>query len=265
MIRTTARGLLVAVAALAGLAAGAGAAATDPIPQFSGGRRPDYEADEILTARTGVLEPLVDASQRWQYKGELPYKDVLVGSYVRAEEHLKLGAFYRLQYGARHNDDWSQATPSSPWGWRNTTDRPESVLVLDATPRARLPFLPGGNWTGSLKLRYEYNLFDREETLKVEPELAWFWLDGLTPRATVFLRYETDLALNFGDARVWARWWYLAALWHAKPWLSLGPQVALRDETWTTSSPWRASNPGSSYTVLYRSWVPGFTVVARLP
>jgi hypothetical protein len=260
LTRTTASRLALAAA----LALAASAARADAIPAAPRGRPLEYEADESVFANAGFFEPVAEGTERWQYNRQLPYKELLVGSYARVERHLKLGAFYGLQYGARHNDDWGQ-TPSGGWGWRNTIGRPESLLILDATPRTQLSFLPGGNWTASLKTRYEYDLYNREETLKLEPELAWFWMDGLTPRATFFLRYQTYLALNFADAPVYERWWYVAALWHASPWLSVGPQLGLRDEIWTTSSEFRSANPGARYSVTYRSWVPGVALSARLP
>jgi hypothetical protein len=265
LTKTTVRRLARAAAALALCASAAASARADAIPQAPHGRPLEYEADENFIANEGLFSPVVETSERWQYVHQLPYKDVMVGSYARVDRCLKVGAFYELQYGARHNDDWAQAIPGGAFGWRNTIGRPESLFILDATPRAQLSFLPGGNWTASLKTRYEYNLYNREETLKLEPELDWFWLDGLTPVATFSLRYQTYLALNFADALVYERWWYAAALWHATPWLSVGPQVGLRDEIWTTSSEFRSANPGARYSVTYKSWVPGLVLVARLP
>jgi len=262
LTKTTVR-RFVRAAAAAALAAAAAPAFADPIPQTPHGRALEYEADENFLANEGVFQPVVEGTERWQYVHQLPYKDVLAGSYVRVDRWLKIGAFYEEQYGARHNDDWAQ-TPSGGWGWRNTIGRPESLLILDATPRVQWSFLPGGNWTASLKTRYEYDLYDREETLKLEPELDWFWMDGLTPVATVSLRYQTYLALNFADSPVYERWWYAAALWHATPSLSLGPQVGLRDEIWTTSTQFRSANPGARYAVTYKSWVPGIVLVARI-
>lgn len=260
MTKTTAERAAVASCLLA-CAAFASAA---PSPQAPLGRPVEYESSQALFGRAGFLEPLARTEERWQYDGQHPYKDLTVGSYARVEKHLKLGAFYRLQYGARHDDDWKFDAPGR-WSWRDTTDRPESVLILDATPRTSLPFLPGGGWVGSLKIRGEHNLFNGQTALFLAPELAWFWMDGLQPKATFFLRYETWLPLNFGETRVYERWYYLAALWHARPWLSLGPSLALRDETWSTSAQFRAKNPGADYKVQYRSWVPGFALVARLP
>lgn len=250
-------------AAAALLAVSASLARAAGVPQSPAGRPADPEVTERIMRLGGVVEPMAETTQRWQYEGRRLYREAAVGSYFRVEKHLKLGAFYRLEHGVRHDDDWFK-DPSGVWAWRNTTGRPESSLILDATPRAELSFLPGGRWTGALKLRWERNFFNGQNSLLAAPELAWFWLDGLRPRATVFLRSETWFPLNFGETKVYEQWWYLAALWHARPWLSLGPQVALREETWSTSSEFHEKNPTVSYRTRYRSWVPGFTVVARL-
>ena len=135
--------------------------------------------------------------------------------------------------------------------------------MLDATPRAELP---GGSWVASLKVRLERNFSQRRTILRAQPELAWFWMEGLKPRATVFVRQETDFALDFGETSVWQRWYYLASLWHARPALSLGPSIALREEVWSTSGSYRSvSGPGpAGYQTLYRAWVLGFTAILRL-
>ena len=260
MIKTITR--FAAPAALCALAC-VGTAFAAPSPEPPRGRPAEYESSQALFGRAGAFEPMARADERWQYDGLHPYKELTVGSYARVERHLKVGAFYRLQYGARHDDDWKFDAPGK-WSWRDTAGRPESLFVLDVTPRTSLSFLPGDHWVGSLKVRGEHNFFNRQNTLFVAPELSWFWMDGLAPRATFFLRYEAWLPLNFGETRIYEHWYYAAALWHAKPWLSLGPSIALRDETWTTSSQFRSLNPGSDYKVQYRSWVPGFTFVARL-
>lgn len=262
MTKTIAERSRRAAAALLLLAAARARAAN--VPQAPRGRPVEYEASERLMWRAGdVLQPMAEATQRWQYEGRRLYREGMAGTYARVARNLKLGAFYRLQYGARHDDDWTR-NPAGRWVWRDATSRPESVLVLDATPRVELPFLPGGRWTGALKVRWERNFFNAQNSLLAAPELAWFWMDGLEPRATVFLRSETWFPLNWGETTVYEQWWYAAALWHAKPWLSLGPQLALRDEVWSTSAPFRVKNPSVGYRTRYRAWIPGFTVVARL-
>lgn len=256
MTKTTAR-LLAALL----LPATAFGAATPPAAPAKRGT--EYEASQRIVGKIGRFDPLADAAERWQYGGRSPARSFMTGTYFRVAKNLKVGAFYRLDYGDRHDDDWLR-TKDTFWAWRDTTNRPEHVLVLDATPRVQLKFLPGGNWVGSLKLRFERNYFSAQNVMFVEPELAWFWMNGLTPRATIFARQETGFALNFGGAQMWQRWWYLAGLWHAKPWLSLGPSIALKDETWSTSSSFNSfAGKTNGYSVLYRAWVAGFTLVYR--
>lgn len=250
MTRTIARAFLLLLLAPAAFGA--------PVPAVPRGRTAEYEASARLSLRSGRLEPLADLTGRWQFESQRPYRALMLGSYARVHRNLKLGAFYRLQNGARHDDDWVK--DGLGWRWRPTTNRPESVLVLDATPRASL----GGSFVGSLKVRWESNLYNRQTTLKLEPEVAWFWLDGLAPKATVFLRHGTYVPLNFGTRSYYERWWYLGGLWHPATDVSLGPSVALRDVVWTGSSAYLAASRGASYRVTHRSVVWGFNALLRL-
>jgi hypothetical protein len=250
LIRTTAKLFLFALLAPAAFGA--------PAPSAPRGRLPEYEASARVSGRAGKLEPLLDLTERWQFEGQRPSRALMLGSYGRVHRNLKLGVFYRVQSGMRHDDDWIN-NGAGAWFWRPTTNRPENVVVLDATPRASL----GGQFTGALKVRYEHNFFNGQRTLKLEPEVAWFWLDGLSPKATIFLRHGTYIPLNFGTRSYYERWWYLAGLWHPSEMVSVGPSVALRDAVWTTSSAYNAASGGGSYRVLYRSIVWGFTLLIR--
>ena len=250
MIKTTAELLFLALSATAALAA--------PVPPSAQrGRLPEYEASARLFGRAGKLEPLADLTERWQFEGQKPYRALMLGGYGRVHPNLKLGLFYRVQTGARHDDDWNNDGAGN-WSWRSTSNRPENVAVLDATPRASL-----GHFTGALKIRYEHNFFNGQRTLKLEPELAWFWMDGLKPKATIFARHGTYIPLNFGTRSYYERWWYLAGLWHASSSVSAGPSVALRDTVWSTSSAYHDTPGTGSYRVLYRALVWGFTLVIR--
>ncbi|UPT74333.1 MAG: hypothetical protein M0D55_00860 [Elusimicrobiota bacterium] len=251
MTRTTAS--LSALLALAPLAAAAA-----PIPSVPRGRVAEYEAAARVFARAGRLEPLVELHERWQFEALRPYQSMTLGSYGRAHRNLKLGAFYRVQKGARHDDDWTNDA-AGRWDWRATGNRPESMLIVDATPRAAL----GKSLVAALKVRYEHNFFNGQRAVRLEPELAWFWLDGLTPRATVAVRHGAYLPLNFGQTFYYERSWYLAGLWHAGSSVSVGPTVALRDAVWSTSSAWRAASAGDSYRTLRRSVVWGLHAVIR--
>jgi len=234
------------------------AAFGSPAPTAPRGRLPEYEASVRVMGRTGRLEPLLDLTERWEFEGQRPARALTLGSYGKVHRNLKLGLFYRVQYGARHDDDWTN-NGAGTWFWRQTANRPENVLVLDATPRTSL----GGHFTGALKVRFERNFFNGQNSLKLEPEISWFWLDGLVPRATVFLRHGTYIPLNFGTRSYYERWWYLAGLWHPSDSISAGPSIALRDTVWTASSDYQAATGGASYRVLYRALVWGFTLVVR--
>lgn len=251
MIRITAS--LAALLALTPLAASAA-----PAPQPPRGRVAEYEASARLFGRAGPLEPFAELAERWQFEGREPFQALTLGSYGRAHRNLKLGVFYRAQKGARHDDDWV-GDAAGVWGWRATGNRPENVVVLDASPRAAL----GGGAVASIKVRYEHNFTNGQRAVRLEPELAWFWLDGLTPRATAFLRHGTYLPLNFGEGSFYERSWYLGGLWHATPAFAVGPTVALRDVVWSTSSQYRAASGGDSYRTLYRAVVWGLTAVVR--
>lgn len=252
MTRITASLLLLALLAPAAAAA--------PAPAAPRGRVPGYEASARVMGRAGPLEPLADLTERWQFDGLRPYRELTLGSYGRVHRNLKLGVFYRVQAGARHDDDWVK-DGAGQWFWQSTLNRPENVVVLDATPRASL----GGGFVGSLKTRYEHNFFNGQSAVKLEPEVAWFLLDGLSPKATVFLRHGVYIPLNFGTGSFYERWWYLAGLWHASGTVSLGPSIALRDAVWTESAAFRSASGGGSYRVLHRSLVWGITALLRVP
>lgn len=251
MTRTTAS--LAAILALAPLAASAA-----PAPEPPRGRVAEYEASARLFGRAGRLEPMAELFERWQFETLRPFQSLTLGSYARAHRNLKLGAFYRVQKGARHDDDWTNDTAGG-WSWRQTGNRPENMIVLDATPRVAL----GRSFVAAFKVRYEHNFFDNHRAVRLEPELSWFWLDGLEARATVSLRHGEYIPLNFGDASVYERSWYLAGLWHATPDVSFGPTAALRDVVWSTSSAYRTASGGGSYRALHRSTVWGATAIIR--
>lgn len=251
MIKTTAELLILILSVRTAAAA--------PTPQAPGGRSSEYEASARVIGRAGFLEPLAEFAERWQFESRQPTSALTLGAYGRAHRNLKLGVFARVQSGSRHDDDWTN-DGAGRWFWRATSGRTEGVLILDATPRMNL----GGPFIGSLKIRYEHNTFNGQRTLKLEPEVAWFWLDGLAPKATVFLRHGEYLPLNFGDSPYYERWWYLAGLWHPSSSLSCGPSVALRDTVWSTSADFRRESGGMSYRTLYRAVVWGFTVLLRL-
>ncbi|TBR17984.1 hypothetical protein EPO15_15705 [bacterium] len=238
------------------------AAAAPPEATVPRGRTVEYEAALRAFGRRGAWEPMGELTGRLQFEGRKTYRSVMLGSYRKNTDWLKTGAFVRFEAGNRHDDDWVNPRPGV-WLWRETEDRTEAVLVLDASPRAKLSWLPGGSWLGLLKTRYEHNTFNHQNTAKLEPELSWFWMKGLEPQAHFALRYEADLALGYGHQTLREQWVYASALRHFPNGLVVGPTAALRDGVFETSSAFSSATGGRSYRAKWRSYVLGLTAVWR--
>lgn len=246
---------------LAGLLLASAAGAAPLAPPAPRGIPLEYEGALRAFARSGPWEPMGELSGRLQFEGRKPARDLMLGSYYRAAAPLKVGAFLRLSGGARHDDDWISPRKGT-WVWRDTTDRTEPVLVLDATPRALLTRLPGRNWLGAVKTRFEHNLSDGQEVFWLQPELSWFMMEGLTPRLHAALRYEAGLSLNFGERTLGEQWVYASGLWHCRGGLVVGPHVAL-GERWFSTSRAFADAGGGSYRVRWKSLKLGLDAVWR--
>lgn len=242
-----------AVLALAAVLASAAASAKAVPPAAPQGRVTEHETSLRAFVKAGRYDALGDLTLRSD-RGE---KALTLGGYRRVHRNLKLGLFYRLQQGARHDDDWRRrAARSTAWEWEDTRRRSEHVLILDATPRFGL----GGGWVLFLKNQLLRNTRISQSFYKVAPELAWFWRRGLAPAATFYLRAEADLALDRGAREFVDRWAYVGALWHVSPRFSIGPHAALRDWVWRTSL---HSPPQDRYRVVHRSSALGLTAVGR--
>ncbi|MBI2362662.1 MAG: hypothetical protein HYV15_04700 [Elusimicrobia bacterium] len=208
--------------------------------------------------KRGRWEPMGELAGHLRFEGRQAGRDLALGSYFRAAAPLKVGAFLRLQSGARHDDDWAK-NPLKIWEWRDTADRTEPVLVLDATPRAALQ---GAGLLGALKSRFEANLFNGEKALRLEPELSWFWMEGLAPKAHFALRYEALFALSFGSRALREQWVYASALRHGPGGLVIGPHAALGEQVFETSRAFKDAG-GSSYRARWKALRLGFDAVWR--
>lgn len=240
----------------------AGTAAAQPTATVARGRPVEWEAALRAFGKNGRWEPMAELVGRLQFEGRKPSRSLMLGTYRKNAAWLKTGAFVRFQAGMRHDDDWVKS-PRGFWEWRDTEDRTEPVLVLDVSPRVKLSWLPGGNWLGLLKTRYEHNAFNGQNMVKLQPELSWFWMRGLEPKAHFALRYEADLALGFGSRRLREQWVYGSVLWHRPSGLVVGPTAALREGVFETSSHFASFSRGRSYSAKWRSCVLGFTAVRR--
>lgn len=113
---------------------------------------------------------------------------LLAGAYFRVHPNVKLGAFYGFE-------DWGSAAGS---------DTSASHLVLDATPRLQLHFLPGG-WVAALKARYDYSFAAGSHTLLVRPGLTYFHIADYQIRFNVALSYKSAFILNEPGAPLYLR------------------------------------------------------------
>lgn len=252
---------ITAKAALLLLCAAAPAAA-QPAAVVARGRPAEFETSLRAFGKSARWEPMGELSGRLQFEGRQVMRSVMLGGYRKHAAWLKTGAFVRFQAGMRHDDDWFPVR-KGVWIWRDTENRTETVLVLDVSPRTKLPWLPGGNWLGLFKTRYEHNTFNHQNMVKLQPELSWFWMRGLSPKAHFSLRYEADLAVGFGKEALREQWVYGSALWHGPGGLLAGPTAALREGVFETSSAFSSVSGGRTYSAKWRSYVLGLTAVYR--
>jgi hypothetical protein len=225
----------------------------------------EFQGRTQVVASFGAFDILAEALGRIPDDATLPdFTSFTVGGYYRVIPNLKVGAFYRLQAGARHDDDWVQnSSPPPDWLWQHTTARLENVLLLDASPRFQLSFLPGENWVFMLKTRYIYNAFDGEQSLMARPELTYFWIHDRIPVLNAALSYEMYFPLNFGSTLLYEAYPYLTLLWHATPEIGVELGAAYKTTIWSTSSMERATD-GVIYSVPFSSWVVSMGLVWTL-
>ena len=250
------------VALMIALAASTAAGAyAQHIPQFPQGQL-EMQSRAQVVANAGSWDILAELYGKL-YSPAAPlssFESVTVGTYYRVIPNLKVGALARLQAGARHDDDVLADIPSNDFVWADTSGRLEGVLMLDASPRFQLKFLPTGNWVFMLKNRLEYNTFNSQVSFMTRPELTWFWLRDRDPFLNLSFSWEVYFPLNFGSSIVYENYPYLTALWHATAQLGIELSAAYKTTVWSTSDSWVTALWGS-YTTEQRSWVVSLGVV----
>jgi hypothetical protein len=247
------RMLLIAAALIVAVAA---VASANHIPDASGGFI-EFDSRTSLLLDLGRLDPLVQLEGSFQDENfEFGYRSLTAGAYIRMLRNLKVGAFYRVQQGARHDDDWIEPS-AGVWEWVDSRNRTEQVLILDASPRFLLDFLPGQNWVFAIKNRYEYNTFNSEQSLLVRPGLTYFLLRSREPVLNFSLNYGLYFPLNFGETFIYEHGPYLSVLYHLNRNVKLELTTAFKTVIWSSSDD---SVPGT-YSVPNRSLVVGFGVL----
>ena len=223
--------------AILGLAAlfAAAAASAQHVPAFTQGLV-DLQARTQLIATLDSLDLLAEGlGQLNDADLHFGYRSLTLGAYYRVLPNLKLGAFYRLQAGARHDDDVTASTVTQGWSWADTTGRLENVFMADASPRFLLPFLPGRDWVLMVKSRFLYNTFNDQASIMARPELTYFWIVDRVPILNASLSYEMYFPLNFGTTLIYEGYPYLTVLWHATPEVGIELSGAYKTTVWSTS------------------------------
>lgn len=228
----------------------------------------DLGAHARLLLDYGDLDALFSYRNAFETdRGDLS-QSLMAGVYFRVHRNLKLGAFYGLSLGQRHDDDWIEV--GSSWLWRDTALRPEHSLIADATPRFLVPFLPGRDWVFAVKTRYEFTLYSEggdlitRNTALVRPGLTWFLIRDRVPLLNLSLHYATYLSLDFGTS-----WWYrhgpyLNVGYHLSPFLMADLSLGTNWVFWSESEAFSADFPDATYEdSVYRPWTIFLGVVYR--
>ena len=227
------------------------------------------QGDIELQSRAQLVANIGSWDVQAEVMGRLPDQDsplrpqgmVTVGGYYRVIPNLKVGALARLQAGVRHDDDVLPANlATGDFNWNDSSGRLEGVLMLDASPRFQLAFLPTGNWVFMLKNRLLYNTFNGQVSVMTRPELTWFWIRDRDPFLNLSLSWEIYFPVGWGSTLVYQNYPYLTALWHATPDVGIELSGAYKTTVWSTSGAWTAAG-GSSYSIAVQSWVVSLGVV----
>jgi hypothetical protein len=244
----------------------AGAAAFGQVPDLS-----HLQGLVDLQARTQVIATIDNLDLLAEAQGRLEdpnlsfgYRALTLGAYYRVLPNLKLGAFYRLQAGARHDNDILPQPVGSPnWQWLDTSTQLENVLMADVSPRFLLPFLPGENWVLMLKSRFIYDTFNQQMSIMARPELTYFLIIDRVPILNASVSYEMYFPLNFGTTTLYQSYPYLTLLWHATPEVGIELSGAYKTTTWSTSDAWKAQG-WSDYQTTVNSWTVSLGAVITL-
>jgi hypothetical protein len=243
----------------------AGAAAFGQVPDLA-----RLQGAVDLQGRTQVIATIDNLDLLAEGVGRLEdpnlsfgYRALTLGAYYRVLPNLKLGAFYRLEAGARHDNDILPQGGSPNWTWQNTSQRLESAVMADASPRFLLPFLPGENWVLMLKSRFIYDTFNGQMSVMARPELTYFLIIDRVPILNASLSYEMYFPLNFGTTALYQSYPYLTLLWHATPEFGIELSGAYKTTTWSTSQAWMI-NGWSNYQATVNSWTVSLGAVITL-
>ena len=229
----------------------------------------EFSGRVALLLNTKWFDPMLEVQGHLEGVDKVfRYRAVTVGSYVRPLPNLKLGVFYRLQAGVRHDDDWQRTGDTqTPWAWTDTTGRLEHQLVVDLSPRFVLPFLPGRDWVFMLKTRYQLSSYELQQSILVRPTLSWFLMVDRMPVLTLAAAYGLYIPLNFGTPPFSQHGPYLEVLYHLGRYLKLELTGAWKTVLWSASRELLDSDvviPEGTFPLRYRAATIGLGVLVSV-
>ncbi|MGA2766337.1 MAG: hypothetical protein ABSG17_23580 [Spirochaetia bacterium] len=214
-----------------------------------------------IVVQLGSFDILAEVNGRLENQNlAFDYRAITVGGYYRPLPNLKIGAFYRLQAGVRHDDDWGlNSNPPPIWTWLGTTERFENELMLDASPRFLLDLLPGRSWVLMVKGRYVYNTYENQQSIVARPELTFFWLVDRQPFMDFSAAYEAWFPLNYGTTSIYESYPWLAVRYHVTPELLVELGASYKSTVWSSSA--LAASDGFIYSLTYSRWLLSLGVI----
>ncbi len=168
----------------------------------------------LLLADGGQLDPYLEL--RGEFPGNsafLGYGALTAGAYYRLHPNLKIGGFYRLQIGGRHDEDWI-LNADDHWVWADSSARAEHLLIADLSPRFLLDFLPGRDWVAMFKSRLVFNTYNGHLSLYTRPGLSYSHFRDRTVLFGFGIHYATGWSLNFGQSAQYSQQAYADGILH---------------------------------------------------
>ncbi len=217
-----------------------------------------YESRFTIIGNRMGFNPYAEINIRFASNDINPeYMHILLGSYYRIHKNIKIGGFYKLQTGARHDDDWVDLNPG--WEWADSLKRFESLLIFDITPRFKIPVVLMNNSIASVKMRYQYNFFNNQQTVLVKPGLSYFNIKNRAPVWNGTLAYSVYIPLNFSEAFIYEHGPYVNFIYHLNSSVKFEIRANLYNRTWTSGADSIAL--GDSYRVTEKGLQAGIGVI----
>ncbi len=193
------------------------------------------------------------------------YQSLSLGPYYRIHDNIKLGIFYKTQFGARHDNDWVRPeVVGEHWVWQDNRKRDEHLGIADITFRFFVPFVTNKNLMFELKNRYLFNSFNKQHTITTRPGLRYFIFHKRKPLLNLFIQYDLYFPLNYGVTTIYEQWLYAGFLYHFTQSFQAGLYASYKQQTWGPSKQFKSSFPDEDFKETHSSFIIGITAIGRI-